>query len=744
MKRFQISSFLVLVSALIGTAQQRQPSQVEKPKYYGAVDLGSRGIKAFLFSFVREGDGPDAQAVYKNEINTKLVSGAQGDKFTAAGIDEAATAVSTLLGELKSQAADRKLTKVEYYVVGSSGVAKFANHDDLKAAVDKAAGISMSFVDAPHEAYYGLLSGVPKYRRNVSVMVDIGSGNTKLAYLDHGESHATEIPYGSVTLRKAALTEDPDYTTGLDKILVEKIAPAYKAHPKVASCSTPISRHRFYWIGGAAWATATFTRPETAKYGYVSLSMTDINSFLSQLQDKSWLDRAPQFHFAPDVKPSTRKTIEAANLADRKAVAEVFSREDLLAGASIMKTILQGENVSPTLFFVRNGNYLFGYALEKYREDNDEQTDEVVQKGNPSAPSYFAGIDLGSRGIKAYIFSFVQEGEGPDARSIFKDVINTKLTSSAEGKKFTAKGIQEAAEATSELVCEMKSYAAEKNIDPKYYIVGSSGVAEFENHNDLKTAVDQKTGLSLNFIDVKDEGRDSLRSAVPTARLQEALSADIGSSNTKLGCMVRDVYNSSEIPFGSVTLRKAVPPGGDYVDGLQKALKPVSEDYNTERMNTPCLGSRSRIYLIGGAAWAAATYLRSEAALWGYVPLARRDIDLFYQHLTDGSWNQIEPEFHFDSKIPQARRDKIKKANAADRADVQNIFSREDLLAGASIIRLILDQGNPSARVWFVRNGNYLFGYALEKYRDLRFGKDATAAASISGLAPVTALTVQR
>ena len=733
MKRLFILSFLVLASASTCPAQQHPAPHPQAPKYYGAVDLGSRGIKAFLFSFVREGDGPDAQAVYKNEINTKLVSGAQGDKFTPAGIEEAATAVSTLLGELKSQAADRKLANVEYYVVGSSGVAKFANHDDLKAAVDKAAGISMSFVDAAHEAYYGLLSGIPKYRRNVSVMVDIGSGNTKIAYLDHGESRATEIPYGSVTLRKAALTADPDYTVGLNKLLVDKIAPAYKEQPKVASCSTPISRHRFYWIGGAAWATATFTHPETAKYGYVSISLSDINSFLSQLQDKSWLDREPQFHFAPDVKPSTRQIIQAANLADRKAVAEVFSREDLLAGVSIMKTILQGQDVSPTVFFVRNGNYLFGYALEKYREDNDEQADEVIQRGDPSAPSYFAGIDLGSRGIKAYIFSFVQEGEGPDARSVFKDIINTKLTSSADGKKFTAKGIQEAADATSELVCEMKSYAAEKNIDPRYYIVGSSGVAEFENHDDLKTAVDQKTGLSLDFISVQDEGRYGLKSAVPTPRLQEALHADIGSSNTKLGCMVRDIYNPSEIPFGSVTLRKAVPPGGDYLVNLQNTLKPVSEAYNNERMNTPCLGSRSRIYLIGGASWATATFSRPEAALWGYVPLARKDVDLFYKHLSDSSWNQIEPDFHFAPQVTQTQREKIKKANAADRADVQNVFSREDLLAGVSIIRLILDQGNPAARVWFVRNGNYLFGYALEKYKDLRFGQDAAATSAISG-----------
>ena len=194
--------------------------------------------------------------------------------------------------------------------------------------------------------------------------------------------------------------------------------------------------------------------------------------------------------------------------------------------------------------------------------------------------------------------------------------------------------------------------------------------------------------------------------------------------------MIRDIYNPSEIPFGSVTLRKTVASGGDYVAGLQKTLAPVTAAYNTERMNTPCLGSRNRIYLIGGAAWATATFARPEGALWGYVPLTRTDVDAFYQRLTDNSWNQGDPVFAFPRQTSALDRELTRKAHATDRAAVQNVFSREDLLAGVSIIRVILDQAKPSARVWFVRNGNYLFGYALEKYKGLRFGRDTAVVAT--------------
>jgi hypothetical protein len=60
---------------------------------------------------------------------------------------------------------------------------------------------------------------------------------------------------------------------------------------------------------------------------------------------------------------------------------------------------------------------------------------------------------------------------------------------------------------------------------------------------------------------------------------------------------------------------------------------------------------------------------------------------------------------------------KIRDQATKDRADVQNVFSREDLVSGVSIMKTILEVSNPTALVQFVRNGNFIDGYALEKYR---------------------------
>jgi exopolyphosphatase/pppGpp-phosphohydrolase len=712
---------LLLALTLTGTcaAQNTEAAAADQTqKYYAAIDLGSKGVKAFLYFFSRDGELLDATTLFKNDVNTKLVSGAQDGKFTAAGIEEATQAASRLLEELKAAATTNKIANVSYYIVGSSGVAQFANREELKQAVDKATGLSMSFVDANEEGYYGLLSAIPRPRRPMSASVDIGSGNTKIACMQDGKAATSQIPYGSVTLRNAALAKAPqpaDYPNAVNTIIDSEV------RKQVTGCGS--ERARLYWIGGAAWATATFTHPERATWGYVPISRADIDGFLKQLKDGTWNQGGPHFQFAPEVTAKQREAATKAATADQQRVQGVFSREDLLAGVSLMKAVLDGHSAPPSVYFVRNGNYLFGWALEKYNADSGATAGATP--GAAAQPSYFAGIDLGSRGAKAYIYAFTEEGENLQAQIVFKDTVNTKLVSSAQGKMFTSAGIEEATAAVTRLVGEMRAAAGEKGIAPQYYLVGSSGVAAFENRAELKSVVDAATGMSLEFVDARTEAEDALRSAVPSKRLQEAILVDIGSGNTKLGCMTGTVFNSEEIPYGSTTLRKTVAPEKDYDAGLQESLTKVAGAYRVSRMNTPCLGNRKRFYLVGGAPWATATYARPEAQGWGYVPLARQDVDGFFTSLRSGKWNQDEPRFTFDPKVTAAQQAKIRKDNLAERTNVQNVFGREDLMAGVSLIRTVLDEGNPKASVYFVRNGNYLFGYALGKFKDIQLAQAA-------------------
>jgi hypothetical protein len=293
-------------------------------RYYGAVDLGAKGTKAYLYAFEREAEGRDARVIFGKTINTSLVSGAVNAKvpdgstemrFTSKGIEEAATAVKELMEMMRASAAENStaiqanmanarrkvaamrasltkastdptgnaaeikklraniaaadagirimdgrvkgLSAVYYYVVGSSGVAKGANTPDLANAVKAATavkavgakpaqqGIDMAFVDARQEAQYGLISAVSKARRADSILVDIGSGNTKLGCMAGDSFKSTEIPFGSVTGRKWAQEQSADdLPAGIETLLKTRIAPSYKKEIMNYPCLS--NRSHFY------------------------------------------------------------------------------------------------------------------------------------------------------------------------------------------------------------------------------------------------------------------------------------------------------------------------------------------------------------------------------------------------------------------------------------------------------------------------------------------------------------------
>src|SRR5215475_13336089 len=99
--------FMLLAVAISGAQAKQNAAGAKKAKpsapapakveYYGAVDLGSKGTKATLYSFEPEEDGDYPNAVFTKVINTKLVSSMVDGKFTKDGIADAADAVKQVI-----------------------------------------------------------------------------------------------------------------------------------------------------------------------------------------------------------------------------------------------------------------------------------------------------------------------------------------------------------------------------------------------------------------------------------------------------------------------------------------------------------------------------------------------------------------------------------------------------------------------------------------------------------------------
>ncbi len=339
--------------------------------YYGAVDLGSKGTKGSLYSFVAEEEGRNPVVLFSKTINTKLVSSMKDGQFTPDGIADAASAVKQVVDAMKAEAAKQSVDVDVYYVVGSSGAAKASNKQDLVEAVKTATGIDMDFVDAAHEGFYGLMSAVPRSRRSSSMYVDIGSGNSKLGCLvgdaDFSNFKSAEIPYGSVSGRNEAIKRNPsDLNAGITSVMAD-VTSSYDQQSRDIPCLR--NRQRIYWTGGAAWATATFTHPEKELNGWVTITKHDLDIFLAGLQDGTWNQKKPVYVFPKDMSEEKQNTIRVKAAKERDDVQNVFVREDLLSGVSIMEAVLTSSNPAATIHFVRSGNFIYGYALEKFKED---------------------------------------------------------------------------------------------------------------------------------------------------------------------------------------------------------------------------------------------------------------------------------------------------------------------------------------------------------------------------------------
>src|SRR5271170_8066125 len=93
----------------VSVAKKAKAAAATNTHYYGAVDLGSKGTKAALYSFVMEEDGPNPSVVFTKTINTKLVSSMQDGKFTPDGIADAASAVKQVVDAMKAEAAKQSI-----------------------------------------------------------------------------------------------------------------------------------------------------------------------------------------------------------------------------------------------------------------------------------------------------------------------------------------------------------------------------------------------------------------------------------------------------------------------------------------------------------------------------------------------------------------------------------------------------------------------------------------------------------
>lgn len=363
------------VSAGPAQMASQDASPIINPDLFGIIEIGSKGVKAAVIQLtnteivVEEDEDAIVSRVIRKKYTTLDKNAIHPDS-----IQEVADAVTQLWQNIKR---DFDIDYRNIYIVGSSGIANISHKDRLTDAVrqklDKEVAHyrAIDFISAEDEAKYafeGVIRLLPntdsrnrnlrELRRQQAILIDIGSGNTKGAYLEDGGITTFEIPWGTASFsnevdkqRDARAFKDvsADLRTGL---LVPKIRDATQRKVGLRNLG------RVYLIGGIAWALTNLIHPEDT-HKFPILSFHDIDTLHNRL-------------IANDADLRVCRENAAIKInADIAQICKKFTIENLIAGTDILKALSQELHfeTKDKIAFFKDSLYLWpiGYLEHKVK-----------------------------------------------------------------------------------------------------------------------------------------------------------------------------------------------------------------------------------------------------------------------------------------------------------------------------------------------------------------------------------------
>jgi serine/threonine protein kinase len=321
---------------------------------YGVVEIGSKGIKAAV---IQELDQLNEDG-FKYKARDESIATRNTNASNPTAQDETVKAVSEVVQEIQK----RFSVPCEQIVIyGSSGLAKKAPHKDkLTKAIQEATGRNMDFISAADEAKYVFDGVTPEWRRDAVITVDIGSGNTKGAFLKDKKDYETyEVPVGTGDFSREIDQKrgDTSFVLAAEKQRKEVVIPQIRnvMQRKPALQNSP----RIYLAGGISWALATLTHPcdpeqtvvrkEERVSSYTRLRAEDINTFYNNAtRDRKTL-------FQPNLSTCKPEQLKKVQKDIAKIQKDTFSENDLIAGAEILRAFSQELKFAEkdSIFFAR-------------------------------------------------------------------------------------------------------------------------------------------------------------------------------------------------------------------------------------------------------------------------------------------------------------------------------------------------------------------------------------------------------
>jgi Ppx/GppA phosphatase family len=365
---------LLLTLVLLASCPCPAPAQTQRCRH-GGIEIGAKGVKATVIEVTIDKDG-HASGVggpkLNKTVNTTLVTLKDG-KFRSDAIQETAEAVQKFY---KLMQQDFRVPAHNIYVVGSSGLPDVPNRQELIDAVERATrddtgkGKVLMFIDQRDEVRLSILGLVQAEYVDNSVFVDIGSGSTKCGYIEP-ETRTSAYRLSAVRTRidgtvaftrriKATKANGGDFIRNAGDLRVKHVTEPLQE--ELSRRPGLVNRNRVFFSGGIVWAMVTLTKPETCNDPLVSLTVADFDRFYAMAT------KNPGVFPEPDLSKITDQGVRARASKDIRRVKDVFTPENLVAGAEILRGIVKAFRLDrgrKLLYFSREGYIAWIYAYVK-------------------------------------------------------------------------------------------------------------------------------------------------------------------------------------------------------------------------------------------------------------------------------------------------------------------------------------------------------------------------------------------
>jgi len=359
---------LIVGAALAGvceaTAQTRRPATPQE--LYGGIEIGAKGIKSLVLRVINEDEGYNVTILNAEVINTTLVQTRDG-KFTQQAIRDTGQVVQRFYQRMQQEF---RVPADQINVIGNSGLIG-DNPQDIADEVKRRIGVEIDFLDIETEVQLTIAGTIPRrYRvgrtwydnRSVSVMVDVGSGNTKGGYQQLRQVAIGRPDYDYVSwgmpIGTVTFTNEVNKLAGGDadlqsfikrsqELSVSLLRPTIRN--EVSRKPGLLNRKKIYVSGGVVWSMVTLLHPEDRR-SYIPVTLNDINTFYARMTTD------PDSLLNPDLSGIRNPTVREEAQREIESVRNTFTTKNLIAGAEVLKAVANELGFpGKTLIFARFG-----------------------------------------------------------------------------------------------------------------------------------------------------------------------------------------------------------------------------------------------------------------------------------------------------------------------------------------------------------------------------------------------------